>query len=249
MEYNPFSLSGKNVLITGASSGIGKAIAIECSKIGANVIISGRNTINLQQTFEQLEGDGHMQIIADLLEPSDITRLVEELPALDGVVHCAGFTKTLPFQFINEEDLSKIMQVNFTSPALISNYLIKSKKIIKGGSIVFISSISGVFCSYVAGSMYSASKGAINGIAKGMAIELGSKGIRVNTVCPGMVNTNILQAGVISEEQLRLDIQRYPLKRYGKPEEVAYAVIYLLSDASSWVTGSNLLIDGGYTLQ
>ena len=118
----------------------------------------------------------------------------------------------------------------------------------KGSSIVFISSISGPYVSYIGGSMYSASKGAIDGVAKGMAIELASKSIRVNCVNPGMIETNILSSGEISEEQLKEDTKRYPLGRYGKPEEVAHAVIYLLSDASSWVTGTNLKIDGGYTL-
>jgi NAD(P)-dependent dehydrogenase (short-subunit alcohol dehydrogenase family) len=248
MSFNPFSLDQKRVFITGASSGIGKAIAIECSKMKAKVIISGRNRRHLQETFDLLEGEGHSQVIADLMNPMDIKRMIQEFPCLDGVVHCAGFTKTLPFQFVNEEDLYAIMQVNFIAPTLISQTLIKNKKINRGASLVFISSISGVYCSYVAGSMYSASKGAINGIVKGMAIELASKNIRVNSVCPGMVHTSILDAGVITEEQLIEDMKKYPLKRYGKPEEVAYAVIYLLSDASAWVTGSNLLIDGGYTL-
>ena len=127
-------------------------------------------------------------------------------------------------------------------------FLLKNKKNNKKSSIVFILSISGVYVSYIAGSLYSASKGAINGIVKGLALELAAKGIRVNSVNPGMIETNILESGVISNDQLNEDKKKYPLKRYGKPEEVAYAVIYLLSDASEWVMGSNLLIDGGYTL-
>jgi NAD(P)-dependent dehydrogenase (short-subunit alcohol dehydrogenase family) len=139
------------------------------------------------------------------------------------------------------------MKVNFEAPIFLTQQILKQKKIEKEASIVFISSISGVFCSSIGGSAYSASKGAINGVVKNLAIELASQAIRVNSVNPGMIHTNIFEAGVISQEQLEEDMQKYPLKRYGKPEEVAYAVIYLLSDASKWVTGSNLLIDGGYT--
>lgn len=247
--YNPFSLEGKTIFITGASSGIGRATAIECSKMGATVVISGRNTVRLQETFDFLEGDAnHIQIEADLDDKSVIPYLVEKTPLLDGIVHCAGITKTLPFQFINEEQLSAIMQVNFMAPTLISQAFLKKKKLKNGASIVFISSVAGVFCSAVAGSMYSASKGAINGIVKAMAVDLSGKGIRVNSVNPGMIDTAIFSEGIITPEQLQEDMKKYPLKRYGKPEEVAYAVIFLLSDASQWITGSNLLIDGGFTL-
>jgi NAD(P)-dependent dehydrogenase (short-subunit alcohol dehydrogenase family) len=246
--YNPFSLEGKTIFITGASSGIGQAIAIECSRSGANLVISGRNPERLQQTFDALEGKNHLQIIADLQHQSDINIMLEQLPVLDGVVYSAGFTKTLPFQFINEDELNAIMQVNFSAPTLMSQALLKKKKIRNPASIVFISSISGVNVSFYANSLYSASKGAVNGMVKGMALDLAAKNIRVNAVTPGMIESNIMNSGIITEEQLISDMKKYPLKRYGKPNEVAYAVIYLLSDAASWVTGTNLLIDGGYTL-
>lgn len=249
--YNPFSLKGKKILITGASSGIGKAIAIECSKMEASVIITGRNLQRLEQTLSLMdkEGSGHQMIISDLSLESSVTELVSTINVnLDGIVHCAGFTIPKPFKFYDKEDLDSMMSVNFNAPFWLTQTLLKKKKISKGVSIVFISSISGVWVSYMAGSLYSATKGAINGVAKGLALELASKNIRVNCVNPGMINTAILDSGVISDEQLKEDAQKYPLKRYGKPEEVAYGVIYLLSDASSWTTGSNLLIDGGYTL-
>ena len=188
-------------------------------------------------------------ILADLLKEKDIDDIVTFIPdKLDGIVQCAGFTIPKPFQFLSRENIHDVMNVNFEAPILLTQTLLKKKKIANPSSIVFISSISGVLCSYPAGSIYSASKGAINGIAKNLAIELAVKGVRVNSVNPGMIHTNILESGVITEEQLKEDMKKYPLKRYGKPEEVAYAVIYLLSDASSWVTGSNLVIDGGYTL-
>lgn len=246
--FNPFTLKGKTVFVSGASSGIGKAIAIECSKMGAVMIITGRNSERLAETFSLLEGSGHMQIVADLQTDNGIKEIVDTLPSVDGVVHCAGIAKPMPFQYAGKEVINDVMGINFNSPAILSQQLLKNKKINRSGSIVFISSISGVFCSAVGSSVYSASKGAINGLVKGMAIDLAPKMIRVNTVNPGMINTNIYSEGVITEEQLKEDMNRYPLKRYGKPEEVAYLVIYLLSDASSWVTGSAMLIDGGYTL-
>lgn len=248
LNYNPFSLKDKTILVTGASSGIGKAIAIECSKMGASVIITARNEQRLHETLLEMEGEQNKSIIADLSIDEDIDRLVNEIPKIDGIVHCAGFTIPKPFNFISKADVDSVMKVNFTTPVFLTQKLLKTKKINKKASIVFISSISGVYVSYTAGSLYSASKGAVNGIVKGMAIELATKQIRVNSVNPGMIETNILSSGVVSEEQLNEDKKRYPLKRYGKPEEVAYAVIYLLSDASSWTTGSNILIDGGYTL-
>jgi NAD(P)-dependent dehydrogenase (short-subunit alcohol dehydrogenase family) len=248
MMYNPFSLQNKTIFVSGASSGIGKAIAIECSKMGAKLCISGRNSERLDKTFESLDGQGHIQLTADLTIEDEIARLAEKLPQLDGIVHCAGVGKPLPFQFSGKKVLDEVMEINFTSHALLSHYLLKNRKIAKGGSIVFISSISGVYVSSVGGSVYSASKGALNGLLKGMAIELAPKLIRVNSVNPGMIDTDIYSQGIITSEQLKEDIQRYPLKRFGKPEEVAHAVVYLLSDASAWTTGSSLLIDGGYTL-
>jgi len=248
--YNPFSLEGKTILVTGASSGIGRAIAIECSKMGATIIISARNEERLNETLLQMSGTGHSIIVADLNSENDRKNLVEQSPTLDGLVNCAGLAKALPFQFITEESLLYVMNVNFTAPTLITAQFVKKKKLAKGSSVVFISSISGIFSGGApANSIYSASKGAVHGMSKNMAVDLADKKIRVNCVNPAMIDTPIYDIeGKVTAEQLEEDKKRYPLKRYGKPEEVAYAVIYLLSDASSWVTGSNLVIDGGYTL-
>jgi NAD(P)-dependent dehydrogenase (short-subunit alcohol dehydrogenase family) len=246
--FDPFTLKGKTVFVSGASSGIGKAIAIGCSKMGAVMYITGRNSERLAETFSQLEGSGHIQIVADLQTDNGINEIVEKLPPVDGIVHCAGIAKPIPFQFAGRDVINDVMGINFNSPAILSQQLLKNKKINKKASIVFISSVSGVFCSSSGGSVYSASKGAINGLIKGMALDLAPRMVRVNSVNPGMIDTNIYSEGAITEEQLKDDMNRYPLKRYGKPEEVAYLVIYLLSDASSWVTGSAMLIDGGYTL-
>lgn len=246
--YNPFSLKSKNVLVTGASSGIGKATAIECSKMGATVIITGRNQQRLEDTYNQLEGENHLMVSSDLNNEEGIETLLSQLPVVDGIVHCAGLTKNVPFQFATKGNFDEVLNVNFYAPSEITRRALKEKKIAKNGSIVFISSVSGVFCSAVASTIYSASKGAVNGLVKGMALDLAPKGIRVNCINPGVIETNIFDFGAITTDQLEEDKKRYPLKRFGKPHEVAYAVIYLLSDASNWVTGSNLLIDGGFTL-
>jgi NAD(P)-dependent dehydrogenase (short-subunit alcohol dehydrogenase family) len=248
--HNPFSLRGKKIFVTGASSGIGRAIAVECSKMDAELIITGRNEERLNETFHLMNQNGLNQriVLGDLSSEDDIERIVDFLPnKLDGIVHCAGFTISKPFKNLSKDDFENIMGVNFLAPALLTQFLLKKKKIEKAASIVFISSISGVFCSFVANGAYSASKGAINGIVKNLALELAPQLIRINSVNPGMIDTNIFKADVIAQEQLQEDMKKYPLKRYGKPEEVAYAAVYLLSDASKWVTGSNLLIDGGYT--
>jgi NAD(P)-dependent dehydrogenase (short-subunit alcohol dehydrogenase family) len=246
--HNPFSLANKKILVTGASSGIGKSIAIECSKMGAQLIITGRNTERLNQTFSELTGKNHQQLNADLSNDQNLEALVENITQLDGIVHVAGIVKPKPFAFINKQELRDVMDINFYAPVLLTNSLIRQKKINKSGSIVFVSSISGVLCSFIGGSTYSASKGAINGMIKGMALDLAPKQIRINAVIPGMIDTGIFDGSAITQEDLNEDTKRYPLKRFGKPEEVAYAAIYLLSDASAWTTGSNILIDGGFTL-
>lgn len=249
MIYNPFSLINKTVLVTGASSGIGRATAIECSKMGAKVIITARNEGKLKETLFLLEGDGHQMIIADLSKAEEIDNLVAQLPEINGLVNNAGKTITLPCKFITEEKLDDIVSVNMTAPILLFSKLLKKKKLVNESSVVFTSSIGGTLIANMGNGMYGATKGALSAFVKIAALENASKNIRVNAVCPGMINTNLFDSGVINEEQLAEDMKRYPLGRYGKPEEVAWAMIYLLSDASSFVTGSNLVIDGGYTIQ
>lgn len=247
-EYNPFSIVGKTILVTGASSGIGKAVAVECSKLGAKVIITGRDEERLDKTFSVLEGEENSKIKIDLSNLSSLEYLVEEISLVDGIVHCAGLTRILPFKYVTKDELDKVFSINFYAPVELTRLLLKNKKISKKASIVFVSSISGVCCSAIASSIYSASKGALNGIIKGMALDLASKNIRVNSIIPGVVDTGFFKDSGITEEDLNMGIKQYPLGRYGAPEEVAYAAIYLLSDAASWTTGSNILVDGGYTL-
>ena len=247
--YNPYSLEGKTILITGASSGIGKATAIECSKMGANVIITARNEAKLIQVMTELEGEGHQMFLCDLSKETDIDKMVAELPDVQGVINNAGYTKILPVQFINTDELNSIFQVNTVAPILLLQKLLKKKKIKKGASIVFTSSLAGLGCCTVGNSMYSATKGAISAFIRCVALELAPKKIRVNAVCPAMVDTGILGSGTITKEQLSTELNNYPLGRFGNPSDIALAMVYLLSDASSWITGDNLVLDGGLTLK
>lgn len=246
--YNPFSLEGKTVLITGASSGIGRETAIECSKLGATVVLTARNEERLNETYSQLEGSGHMQILAELTNPEQVMTLVDCLPILDGVVLCAGKGMTLPFPFCTREKYDEVFDVNFFAPVELLRLLVKKKKTAKGSSVVFVSSVGGNASFNLGNGVYGASKAALNSTMKFCARELAAKKIRVNSVNPGMVNTNLIHDGVISDEQHKLDMEKYPLKRYGEPADIAYGIIYLLSDASSWLTGHALVIDGGLTI-
>lgn len=247
-NYNPFSLNGKTVLVTGASSGIGQETAIQCSKLGAKLIITARNEERLKDTLSQLEGEGHQMIIAELTNQADIDELVSKVEHLNGVVLCAGKGMTSPFPFSTREKYDDIFNINFFAPVELLRLLVKKKKLQKESSVVFVSSIGGNGSYSLGNGVYGASKAAICSTMKFCARELAPKKIRVNSVNPGMVNTRLIQGGAISEEQHKLDMEKYPLKRYGEPEDIAYGIIYLLSDASSWVTGHSLVIDGGITI-
>jgi NAD(P)-dependent dehydrogenase (short-subunit alcohol dehydrogenase family) len=246
--FNPFSLEGKTILITGASSGIGAKTAVECSKIGANVIITGRNEERLKVTFSQMKGEGNKIIIAELTCQKDVNKLIGEIGTLDGLVLCAGKGLTSPFVFSTRDKYDEIFNVNFFAPIELLRLLVKKKKIAKESSIVFVSSIGGNVSFSLGNGVYGASKAALNSTMKFCAKELAPKKIRVNSVNPGMVNTLFIKGGSISEEQLKMDMDKYPLKRYGEAKDIAYGIIYLLSDASSWVTGHSLVIDGGRTI-
>lgn len=247
--YNPFTLENKTILVTGASSGIGKATAIECSRLGAKVVVTGRNEERLNQTLAELEGEGHMAIVADLSSEEGVNVLVDQCPQIDGLVNNAGSTIMVPTQFISRDKLMQVLEVNTVAPIMLTQQLLKKKKLGKGASVVITDSISGVKIASPGNVLYSTSKSAINGFVKNAALDLASKNIRVNAVCPGMIDTHILDNGSVTAEDVEADMKKYPLRRYGKPEEVAYAIIYFLSDASGFTTGTNLVIDGGFTLQ
>lgn len=246
--YNPFSLKGKKILVTGASSGIGRATAIECSRMGATLFITGRDKERLNQTFKELEGDGHVQIIADLTNNSQTEHLVDSLTEIDGVVHSAG---VIPDSYIStflveEEDIIPIIKSNLIQVINLNSLLIQNRKLKKGGSIVHISSIivkSPVICF----SPYSISKGALLPYSKTLAAELTVKSIRVNTVLPAIIDTDMIKT-TFGKQYINTDKDKYPFG-YGQPEDVAWMCVYLLSDASRWITGSEFDMDGGYTLK
>lgn len=247
--YNPYSLENKTVLVTGASSGIGRCVAVECSKLGACVIITGRNCERLNETFEMLEGGGHQQIVADLTRYEDIERLVDACPKLQGVSHNVGITRVLLLKFVQLSYLDEILQTNTVAPILLTQLLVKKKKMEKASSIVFTSAVSGNSCVHFGETMFAASKAAISGFSKAAALDLSAQQIRVNCINPSVIKTDRLMANnVLSAEELKEKENYFPLKRFGNPVDVALAIVFFLSDASSWITGESMQVDGGYTL-
>lgn len=242
--FNPFTLEGKTILVTGASSGIGRGIAIACSKMGATVIINGRNEQRLAETMTEMQGEENLSLAADLSDGNSLTGMVSRLPKLDGIVHCAGIGQRVLCKQLQEADLDTMMDVNFKAPVMLQTEILKQKKINKGASIVFIASIASDSPS-IGNAVYSASKGAIISYANCLALELAPRLIRVNCILPAMIWTDLILKGGITEEELKEDEKKYPLKRYGKPEDIANLSIYLLSNAAAWMTGSSIKITGG----
>lgn len=240
---NPFTLQGKIILVTGASSGIGRGIAVACSNMGARIILTARNLERLQETCSLMEGEGHQIILADLTNEADRNRLVSKLPPLDGLVQCAGVMNRVPGKLIGKQDIDSVFLPNVEAPMLLQSLLLQERKIKKEASIVYMASIAAR--SAVAGNaLYSASKAALISYAKCLALELAPRKIRVNCICPAMVWTDLALVGA-TKEDLETDQLKYPLKRYGTPEDIANLTIYLLSNASSWMTGSCVEITGG----
>ena len=245
----PFSLQGKTVLVTGASSGIGRQTAIECSRMGASVVLTARDGERLRETLFLMEGDGHSILCADLLEQEQVENLIASVPILDGVVLCSGKGLTLPMQFATRDKFDDIFGTNFFAPFELVRLLYKKKKIQKQGSVVAIASLGGTQIFSGSNGVYGASKAALNSAMMFCAKEFASRKIRVNCICPGMVDTPLIHRGTVSEEQLKENEKLYPLGRYGRPEDIAYAVVYLLSDAAVWVTGTQMVVDGGISIK
>lgn len=244
---NQYQLKDKVILITGASSGIGKQTAIRCAEYGAKCIITGRNQERLQETFEQLQGEGHIQITCDLSQENGSVELAEQLPVLDGLMLCAGYSKTMLVKHTKMDYLKDVFNTNTFSNFTLIQYLLKKKKIKNEGSIVIISSVAS-HRPYKGNSMYSATKGALNSFAKVLSLELAPQKIRVNCIEPGIIlDLNTWQEGTISVEQWKEENDRMPLG-FGKPDDIAFATIFLLSDLSKWMTGSSMVVDGGQSL-
>jgi NAD(P)-dependent dehydrogenase (short-subunit alcohol dehydrogenase family) len=242
-------LAGKHILITGASSGIGRQIAVEASASGASVLITGRNKEELQKTFVALKGKNHLQIPTDLTKSADLKNLCAELKALDGIVHCAGIVKPVPAKFINEQQLDEVFSINFKSIVLLNSQLLQAKKINNAASIVLISTISTLH-PYFGGGIYIASKAALEGYGKTLALELSTKKIRVNILQPALVKTAIYQSTIetaFSEEEMQKYEKQYPLG-IGETQDIANAACFLLSEKSKWITGTCIPMDGGLTL-
>ena len=240
---NPFSLVGKTILVTGASSGIGKGIAIASANMGAKVFITARREDKLKDVVNEMVGDNDYYV-ADLTVSNDIDKLVDFLPELDGVVHCAGIGSRVLCKNITEESIDQLMHVNFYAPVLLQAALLSKKRIKKNASIVFVASMSTDSPS-MGNAIYSASKGAILSYSRCLSIELAPRKIRVNCISPAMVWTDLIIKDGLDEMMLKENEIKYPLGRFGKPEDIAGLVVYLLSNVSEWMTGSNISITGG----
>ncbi len=235
--------------MTGAASGIGRCVAIEASKLGADIILVDLNEAGMQETLALMVGGGHAAFKCDLTDPGERDGLISQVDKLDGVVNCAGVGMTLPFKFCSEKELGRIMNINFFGPVYLVQSLARANKINKNASIVYMASIDGTVTGHIGNSCYAASKGAIMGSVRTQALEFASRGVRVNCVSPARVNTPLIKRDNISAEQVEANKQEYPLKRYAEPIEIAGYILYLLSDVSTYTSGSNLVIDGGFTVK
>lgn len=242
-----FSLEGKRLLITGASSGIGRAMAVECSKAGASVVLTARNEERLKETLAMMVPGEHLIQPADMMQEEDVVNLAKSISEkLDGVVLCAGINDKLIVKMISNQDINKMVSTNFTGPVRLVQSLLKGKKINKFCSFVFMSSVSAFYPS-VSNALYASTKAAVTQFSKVLALEVLSLKARVNCIEPAFVETEMISK--YPPEVLDEIRENYPLGRFAKPEEIAYAAIYYLSDASQLVTGTSLVIDGGYTLR
>ena len=244
---NPYSLEGKTILVTGASSGIGKATAVICANLGAKVIAVGRNEDRLSQTVTLLEGEGHSYFVCDLTSSEQIDNMIRQLPDIQGLVNNAGTSILAPIQFIKEDTFKELLQIDTVSPIILLQKLLKKKLLKRGASVVFTSSMAAQGDVAPGNSMYVACKGAISSFVQCAALELAPKGIRVNAVCPAMIDTPLAREGV-EEEQFAEFKKRYPLGTIGEPDDIGFGIAYLLSNAAKWVTGTNLIIDGGVSI-
>ncbi|RQO39132.1 short-chain dehydrogenase [Chryseobacterium sp. KBW03] len=249
-----FSLKNKIILITGASSGIGRSCSVECSRSGADLILVGRNHEELMKTVSMLNPETKVEIITEDITQSEnlegiIADKVSILGKISGFIHCAGIEKTLPLKKHNTQLYQDIFAVNVIAGLEIAKILSLKKYKDETSSFVFISSVAGMV-GEAGKAAYSASKGAVISGARSLAMELSRSNIRVNSISPAMVNTPILEKMFedIGEEASSEIIKKHPLG-IGDPKDVANACIFLLSDASRWVTGTNLVIDGGYSAQ
>lgn len=240
-----FSLSGKTILVTGASSGIGRATALLCAQMGAHVIAGGRDAERLNAVLAELPGDGHQMGQADLTDEAQLSMLLDMLPILDGCVFGAGAAETVPMRMVSQQHLMRMMSINYIAPVMLTQGLLKRKKLRDEASLVYVTAIA-EHTAPVATGIYSGAKAALKATVRVLALEHARQKIRANCVSPGYVETPML-------ERLRLtssvqdNVGLVPLGIL-EPVDVASGIAYLLSPASRWVTRSSLVIDGGLTL-
>jgi len=244
---HPFRLDGKTILVSGASSGLGRQTAISCSHMGAKLFITGRDSERLAVTRAELSGDGHRAAVADLTLAGDINRLVDECGKIDGVFHGAGVRGLAPIKQISEKFVQHVFASNYFAPMLLTQRLLSKRSIQQGGSIVFMSSTAAHLGVHGVG-VYSGTKAALLASMRCLANEQGRNNIRANCLSPDLVETPMVVTidTVDTKEWIEMQRNRHPLG-LGAPEDVANAAIYLLSDASRWVTGTTLIMDGGVT--
>lgn len=248
---NPMDLSGRNILVTGASSGIGKTIAVYLSKLGANVMLAARDENKLKTAYNDLEQGSHSYYSIDLNNLNEIEGMLDKICSdgrkLNGIVHSAGISKTVPIQFLKIQDLNSIMSVNFYSFMELVKHFTKRKYNETGGSIVAISSISGKVGARGLAA-YCASKGALDSAIRALAVELAPRNIRINSIAPGMIKTQIYEGllEVVNNKDFEADLKKRQFMGPGAPEDVASAAAFLLSDASGFITGTSMIVDGGY---
>lgn len=253
MSYNPFSLENKVIIVTGASSGIGAQCAIDCSKMGAKVVLVARNVERLNQTLGQMEGEGHVILPLDL-SLSDglkerIKDLVKQVGKINGVVNCAGMSSVTPLKLVTDELFDRFFHANVYSAINLSKEVTRVGNYDKEGgcSIIFFSSIMGLVGDKCK-TLYSATKGALIAASRSMACELAKNNVRVNVVSPGAIETPInAKLPHMADPELRKELENKHLLGLGRCSDISNACIYLLSDAAKWVTGQNLIVDGGYT--
>jgi NAD(P)-dependent dehydrogenase (short-subunit alcohol dehydrogenase family) len=245
-------ITDKKILVVGASSGIGIGIAYNLHHGGATLYLQGRNEAKLKEVLSGIDNaERHQACIADLSNEESISNLVDALPVLDGLIYNAGVIKTLPARYISRAAIDEIFTVNVFGTMILLKLFLKQKKISDGASICFISSIAARYA-HIGNSIYSASKGALNSFARSMALELAPRGIRVNTISPGMVRTPLVEnmaGGLVNEEQLNLHLKNYPLGRFGQPKDIGSLAAFLMSDEAAWITGTDITIDGGYSIK
>lgn len=245
MTINPFSLAGKRVLVTGASSGIGRQIAISFSHMGAELVITGRDRARLDETLAAMAPGGHQIIPADIVDNDQRTALADGAGSLNGLVHCAGTSVLAPIRLASQKHLRDLYILNYESPMLLTQRLLYRKAIQNAGSILFVASIAAHIGVPGVGA-YSGTKAALLATVRCMAMELVKQKIRVNCLSPSLVQSpllDLMSKNVSLEEKSR----DHPLG-LGTPEDVANAAIYFVSDASRWVTGTTLVMDGGLTI-